>query len=324
MTNAPELTQATTVEQAAQAKGEIRAGGTDVQDRRRHQVSSGPIVDIHRLPGLSAIDWDERGAARIGTLTTLRTIASDSQLRDAYPGLAQAAGGLATPQIRAMASLGGSLLQRSRCWYARHPEFRCYQRGGQRCFAREGQHEHGVVFDTSPCVHPHPSTMGMALIGYEALVEVNGAQWRTMEQLYGDGSDPTRDHRLEQGELLTTVQLPPPVAGERAAYFRAIQRREAEWAIVEAMTRLCVQDGVITFARVTVGAVARVPRRLGHVEAALVGQPPTAVTLEQAAALATAGASPLPHTVHKMRILCGTVLETLERTTLGCPPRASR
>ena len=68
MTNAPELTQATTVEQAAQAKGEIRAGGTDVQDRRRHQVSSGPIVDIHRLPGLSAIDWDEKGAARIGTL----------------------------------------------------------------------------------------------------------------------------------------------------------------------------------------------------------------------------------------------------------------
>jgi xanthine dehydrogenase YagS FAD-binding subunit len=307
------ITLARTADEAVAAPGEFRAGGTDVQERRRSGIARGPLVDIHLLTGCDRIDWRADGAATIGALVTIATIATDPRLRAAYPGLAQAAGGLATPQIRQVGTLGGSLLQRTRCWYFRHPAFSCYKRGGDACPARAGQHQHGVIFDLGPCVFPHPSTLGMALLAYEAEIEVHGQGWRPAAALFGDGSDPHRDHLLASGELLTQAALPAPLAGERAAYFRAISRAEAEWPLVEALARLALTDGVISFARIGVGGVANVPLRLPQVEAALLGQPATAETLERAADRAIEGVTPLPLTGYKVALLRGVVLETLER-----------
>jgi xanthine dehydrogenase YagS FAD-binding subunit len=308
------ITLARTAEEAVAATGEFRAGGTDVQERRRSGIARGALVDIHLLTGYDRIDWRADGAATIGALVTIDAIASDPRIRAAYPGLALAAGGLATPQIRQVGTLGGSLLQRTRCWYFRHPAFNCYKRGGDTCPARTGQHQHGVIFDLGPCVFPHPSTLGMALLAYEAEIEVHGQGWRPAEALFGDGSDPHRDHLLEPGELLTQAALPAPLAGERAAYFRAITRAEAEWPLVEALARLALDDhGTISFARIGVGGVANVPLRLPQVEAALLGQPATAETLERAAARATEGVTSLPLTGYKVALLRGVVLEALER-----------
>jgi xanthine dehydrogenase YagS FAD-binding subunit len=131
--------------------------------------------------------------------------------------------------------------------------------------------------------------------------------------LYGDGTDPGRDHLLNPGELLTTIHLPAPVAGEQAAYFRSISRFEAEWPIVECLARLVVADGVIKMARLGVGGVANIPLRLPNVETALMKQPATPAALAQAAQLATEKVNPLPQTVWKLDFLVGTVLETLER-----------
>lgn len=309
------ITLAHTADEATAATGEFRAGGTDVQERRRSGIAHGALVDLHLLQGYDAIGWSDDGAATIGALTRLDTLATDERLRRSYPGLARAAGGLATPQIRTMATLGGSLLQRTRCWYFRHLAFSaCYKRGGESCPARAGQHQHGVIFDLGPCVHPHPSTLGMALLAYDAQIELHGQGLRPASALYGDGSDPQRDHLLGPDELLTRVVLPTPVADERAAYFRAISRAEAEWPLVEALVRLVVAaDGTISLARVGVGGVANIPLRLPQVEAALLGQPAVAETLERAAALAAEGATPLPLTGYKVALLRGTVLETLER-----------
>lgn len=306
------VTVAETVEEALAATGEYRAGGTDVQARRRRGLSRGPLVDIHRLRDHDTVSRDETGAT-IGALVHLHTLATDEALAQDYPGLALAAGSLATPQIRNMATLGGSLLQRTRCWYYRHPQIACYKSGADRCPARDGQNPNGVVFDLGPCVYPHPSTMGMALLAYEAAYTTYGKEPRPLATLFGDGTDPYHDNTLEAGELLTSIHLPPPAAHEQAAYFRAIARAEAEWPLVECLARLIVDAGTITLARVAVGGVANIPLRLPAVEAALEEQPATAATVAQAAGHAAENATPLPQTRYKVHFLVNTVLETMER-----------
>ncbi|MGH3756480.1 FAD binding domain-containing protein [Actinophytocola sp.] len=300
-----------TPDEASGSVGEFRAGGTDLSERRRSGIARGSIVDLRDLEDLDRIEWNA-GAAHIGARIRIATVARDQAVHGAYPGLAAAAAALATPQIRAVGTLGGNLLQRNRCWYYRHPATTCFKKGGDSCPARDGDHLYGVCFDRGPCVAPHPSTLGMALLAYDATVDIHAQPSRTISELYGDGADPTRDHLLEPGQLLTGITVPPPVTGERAAYRRAIGRARAEWPLVEAVVRL-VADETITFARVAIGGVAPVPLRLPAVEEALVGLPGTDRTFHQAAELATTEANPLPMTRYKVNLTHATVLDTLQR-----------
>ena len=307
------VTMAGTAEEAIAASGEYRAGGTDVQARRRSGLSTGPLVDIHRLEGYDRISRDEAGATTIGAMVRLHTMASDETILRDYPGLARTAGALATPQIRQMATLGGSLLQRTRCWYYRHPQITCFKSGEDGCPAREGHNPNGVVFDLGPCVYPHPATMGMALLAYEATFTIHGQDPLPLSELFGDGSDPSQDHTLAADELLTRIHLPPPVTEEKAAYLRVIARAEAEWPTVECLARLAVAENTITMARVAVGGVANIPLRLRQVEAALEGEALSQRLLEEAAGRAGEGTNPLPQTAYKVRFLVNGILEALER-----------
>jgi len=308
------LTMATTLEEAQSASGEIRAGGTDVMDRRRHHISSGDIIDISKIDDIGKIESLGDGGYGIGASVKLHTIATDKNLIDHYPGLAMASGALATPQIRYMATLGGVILQTTRCWYYRHEAFQCYKKGGDHCPSREGDHRFGVTFDTNPCIFPHPSTVGMVLMNYDAQVEINKTKMRSIVDVYGDGKNPAITHTLKQGEILTQVILPKPTPDERASYFRSISRARAEWALVEASVRMVVdENNIITMARVAIGGVAHVPMLLPHVNSALEGQPANDATFEAAVKLATQGANPLPQTEYKVHLIYGTVLETLHR-----------
>lgn len=121
-------------------QAEFRAAGTDLSERRRSGVSRGPIVDIAPTPSMIGIVCDKTGAIRIGAWTTVAAIASDAHIAKGYGGIAAAARGLATPQIRHVATLGGNLAQRSRCWYYRNPQTACLKKGGDVCPAREGNH----------------------------------------------------------------------------------------------------------------------------------------------------------------------------------------
>lgn len=299
---------------------EVRAGGTDLGERRRSGVSRGPVADLGRRPELSTVDWARTdGGATIGALVTIAELAADARIGAGYPGLAAAAEALATPQIRRVATVGGNLLQRNRCWYFRHPATSCLKKGGTDCPARPGNHRYGVLFDLGPCVAPHPSTLGAALLAYGATVATDRRAALPVAEVFGDGSDGTRDHRLDTDEMLTRVTLPPPVPGEYAAYFRATSRAYAEWPLVEAVVRLRIDHGeggesaTVAWAGVAVGAVAPVPLRLPSVEAALVGQPVTAAAFAAAATHALEGANPLPMTGYKAALLVGTVTEALER-----------
>jgi CO/xanthine dehydrogenase FAD-binding subunit len=209
---------------------EFRAAGTDLSERRRSGLSRGTLIDLAASAEMTGIEWGADGAARIGALTRIAAIAADLRMAMAYPGLVAAAGGLATPQIRHLATLGGNLAQRSRCWYYRNPQIACLKKGGATCPARDGNHLYGVAFDLGPCVAPHPSTMAAALLAHDATVTTDRRRALTIAQLLGDGSDGSVDHALEPGEIIKSVALPPPMPNERALYKRAISRSYAEAA----------------------------------------------------------------------------------------------
>jgi xanthine dehydrogenase YagS FAD-binding subunit len=306
------LHRARSVDDAVAADGVYRAGGTDLQERVRHLRHAPAIVDLTGLAELTGIDGDDDGVT-IGALVTVADLAA--HLADSHPAVARTAACLATPQIRTVATLGGNLTQRTRCWYYRHPDLECFKSGGTSCPARDGDHVLGVVFDRGPCVHPHPSSLGMALLASDADVTVAGRGRLPVAALFGDGADPRRDHLLDDDELLTHVHLPPSLAGERAAYHRVISRFEAEWPLVEAVARIVVEDDAVIHAAVAVGGVATVPLRLPAVEEALVGRAPIAGALEAASRAATVGATPLPMTRYKVDLLAATVLEVLEQAS---------
>jgi xanthine dehydrogenase YagS FAD-binding subunit len=296
-------------------QAEFRAAGTDLSERRRSGVSRGPLIDLVRPSGTRDIEWDASGAARISAFTSIATITADPKLYTAYPGLTAAAAGLATPQIRHVATLGGNLAQRTRCWYYRDPHIACLKKGGSLCPAREGNHLYGVAFDLGPCVAPHPSTLATALLAYDATVTTNLRQHLTTSQLLGDGSNGNADHALAPGEIIESIELGIPAANERALYRRAISRSYAEWPLVEVVVRAVIANGAFQFVRIVSGAIAPVPIRLLAAEAAAQGAAVNTATIAKAVAQSTLGAKPLAMTGYKLDLLKGLVQDLLERTS---------
>jgi xanthine dehydrogenase YagS FAD-binding subunit len=292
---------------------EFRAAGTDLSERRRSGVSTGPLIDIAPSPDTIGMHWGTEGSLRIGAFTTIAAIAADARIAAAYPGLAVSAQGLATPQIRHLATLGGNLAQRSRCWYYRNPHIACLRKGGSDCPARAGNHLYSVAFDLGPCVSPHPSTMAAALLAYDAKTTTDMRSGLTIGDLLGDGSNGAADNALQPGEMIKSIELSAALEGERALYKRAISRTHAEWPLVEVCARAVIKDGIFQFARLTAGGIAPVPLRLAALEAALQGKRANVATIAVAAERATSGAKPLPMTGYKLDLLKGVVQDLLER-----------
>jgi xanthine dehydrogenase YagS FAD-binding subunit len=292
---------------------EFRAAGTDLSERRRSGVSTGPLMEIVPAADITGMHWGADGSLRIGAYVTIAAIAADKAIAAAYPGIAASAQGLATPQIRHLATLGGNLAQRSRCWYYRNPQIACLKKGGSDCPARGGNHLYGVAFDLGPCVAPHPSTMAAALLAYDATVITYKRAGLSIPDLLGDGSNGAADNALLPGEMIRGVELPAPRQGERAFYKRAISRSHAEWPLVEICARAVVTDGVFQFVRLAAGGIAPVPLRLQTAEAELQGKPANALNIQLAAKLAISGANPLPMTGYKLDLLGGVVQDVLEK-----------
>ena len=304
------LDELTTIDDLATGDAVVRAGGTDLQERLRSHNASPTLVDLGGIDGLREISRADDGW-KIGAGATVASVALETA--DHYPALAITAGGLATPQVRAHGTIGGNLTQRTRCWYYRHPQITCFKSGGDTCPARDGRHLYGVVFDRSDCVHPHPSSIAMALLTYDATVTLADATTLTVDDLLGDGSDATRDHQLPNGAVITSIDLPAPWPDERAAYFRSISRFEAEWPLVECVVRARFDGERITECGLGLGGVATVPLRVDAAESILTGAPLSDETIDRAATACTEGASPLPETGYKVDLVKATVREALER-----------
>ena len=230
---------------------------------------------------------------------------SSSPQHISYTILAQAIRDAATPQLRAMATVGGNLLQQYRCWYYRDG-LNCWLAGGDECFARDGQNQYHAIFQQGPCVAAHPSDLAPALIALDATVTMQG-QSGEHETLVEDLlAAPTNDryvaHTLGQSEIITQINIPAPSSATRGVYLKAMDRQAWSFALASVAARLTLEGDTIREARVVLGGVANTPWRAREAEAALIGQPITSELAAQAAAFAVQDATPLTLNGYKVRL----------------------
>ncbi|MFN2634995.1 MAG: xanthine dehydrogenase family protein subunit M [Thermoanaerobaculia bacterium] len=283
----------------------LKAGGVDLLDRMKEGLETPDrVVSIAHVPGHDGIEVGP--PARIGALATLARLDSHAELRRVYPALADAAGGAATPQIRNMATLGGNLAQRPRCWYFRQAEFDCTKKGGAQCFALNGENRFHAIFDTDVCCCIHPSATAVALLAYAARVDTVGTRGKrsiSIEDFFvAPREDPTRENQLAAGEVIEAVVLPAPAPGSRSVYKKLKEKESFDWPLVETAVSVSVSRGTIQDARVVLGSVSPVPRRARGAEKILAGARPSAELIARAAEAAVAGATPLSQNAHKMRL----------------------
>jgi xanthine dehydrogenase YagS FAD-binding subunit len=324
--NPLEWTQPTTIAEAvasAASGGTIKAGGVDLVDLMKEGiVAPTRLVNLRRVRGLDGIDEDRDlagggGAAglRIGPLVTLARLASDPVVRRRFRALADAAGHAATPQIRNMATLGGNLLQRPRCWYFRSEAYPCRRKGGTVCYAIDGENAYHAIFGNETCAIVHPSATATALVALNARVVIAsaaGTREATVESIFVTPElDVTREHSIAPGEIVTAIRIPGLAAGAASSYTKLGEKESYDWPLAEVACVIERAGGRCTKASVVLGAAAPVPHRARDAEAALVGQPLTEDTARAAAHAALRGARPLSANAYKIPMFEAAVRRTL-------------
>ena len=283
------------------------AGGTDLLSEIRDGTASpSTLVALDSITdaGLLGITETAAGGLRIGALTTIADIAAHDGIRRRYTALAQAAGGLATPQVRNLGTLGGNLNQRPRCWYYRHPLTVCLKRGGDRCYAVPGVGKYLCVTGGDRCFIVHPSDTAVALAALGASVTIasnDGDRAIPIEDYFvGPDVDLTRENILQPGELLTDIVLPAPPDGQRSVYLKARERESGDFALVSVAAALTVANGAVAQASIVLGGVAPTPYRGNGTEEYLRGREVTDVVPSEAGAFAIADPRPLPDNAYKV------------------------
>jgi xanthine dehydrogenase YagS FAD-binding subunit len=291
-------------------------GGTNLVDLMRLGVAEpDSLIDVTRLPHV-AIESDGDGL-RIGAAVRNSDLAAHPVVRERYPMLARAVLSGASGQLRNMATVGGNLLQRTRCPYFQDVSKACNKRRpASGCPAIEGDHSNlAVLGHSEQCVATQPSDMAVALAALDARVQVTGPDGDRTVPIPGlhrlPGDDPSRDTVLRPGELITRVDLPPPPAG--ASKYRKVRERASfAFALVSVAAALDVADGVVRECRLALGGVAHVPWRAEIAEAELRGVPADTEEFTRAAEAELSRARPLPRNAYKVPLARNLIVRTLQ------------
>ena len=293
-------------------------GGTNLVDLRKLGVAEPQrLVDVSRLPH-DAIEETERGV-RIGAAVRNTDLATHPLIRERYPVLSQALLAGASGQLRNLATVGGNLLQRTRCSYFQDVTKPCNKRRpGSGCPAREGEHRNlAIVGHSEHCVATHPSDMAVALAAIEATVEVLGANGERSIPIPGlhrlPGDKPQHDTVLNGGDLITAVELSRPAP--RSVYRKVRDRASFSFAVFSVAAVVELADGAITEARVALGGVAHVPWRAERAEAVLRGREPTPEAFQEAADAELSAAQPLRDNAFKVPLARNVLVRTLSELT---------
>ncbi len=297
------------------------AGGTNLLDLMKLQVETPEtLIDISRLP-LTAIEEREDGGLTIGALVPNSDLAADPRVIERYPVLSRALLAGASGQLRNKASTGGNLLQRTRCYYFYDPATPCNKREpGSGCSAIGGENRILAILGTSDqCIATHPSDMGVAMRALEAVIVTQKPDGDRRRIAIGDfyrlpGSTPEIENVLEQGELITHVELPPAPEG-RQTYRKVRDRASYAFALVSVAGIVAVEGGRITAARLAFGGLGPMPWRNEAVEAALVGQEPTDAAFHAAADALLADARGHGSNDFKIPLTRRTLVATLRELT---------
>jgi xanthine dehydrogenase YagS FAD-binding subunit len=314
-----EWADATSVEDAIQltVKGSaIKAGGMDVVDlMKEHLLAPTRLVNIRRIPGLDQITEDEK-SIKIGPLVTLTQLSESPIVQKSATALAQAAGHAATPQVRNMATIGGNILQRPRCWYFRNEQFPCRKKGGETCYAQEGENQYHAIFHNSLCAIVHPSAVATPLIALGGKLEITDGKGKreigVEEFITPPSVDVKRENTLKDGEMITNIIVPKSAA--KSYYIKQGEKESFDWPIAECAVSMEMDGANCKSASVVLGAAAPTPYRAKYAQDALNGKPVNADTARAAGSASMTGATPLQNNGYKVPLFKTIVA----RTILAC------
>src|SRR5580698_5682665 len=317
---------AKTVDDAVSANGGIAgakfvAGGTTLIDLMKLNVETPQtLVDINRLP-LTGVESTSDGGVQIGAMVRNSDLANHELIQKPYPVLSQALRSGASPQLRNMATTGGNLLQRTRCYYFRDTAYAaCNKRNpGSGCAAIDGFNRiHAILGTSEHCIATHPSDMAVAMMALEAVVHVSGANGERdiplLDFYLVPGSTPQNENVLQPGDLITYVTLPAPIPGAKSHYLKLRDRASYEFALASAAVVVQIQSGTIRKARVALGGVGTKPWRSHEAERALEGKSATEAHFHAAAEAALRDAKPQSGNKFKVELAKRCIVRALTAT----------
>jgi xanthine dehydrogenase YagS FAD-binding subunit len=292
------------------------AGGTNLIDLMKLDVvTPAQVIDLGALP-FRGVALDAIGL-HIGALEKMADVAENPQVTKEYPVISQALLKSASAQIRNMASIGGNLMQRTRCGYFRDTVSPCNKRvPGSGCPALEGENRmHAILGISDSCCATHPSDLAVALVALDAVLQLQGSQGKRevkLEDFYLlPGNTPDREHDLHPGEIITEIVVPRKTWASRSGYLKIRDRESYEFALTSAAVVLDLDGSTIRDARIAVGGVGTKPWSLPVVAAALKGKTANRALFEAAAEQATEGARPLSQNGFKVSLLKRTIVRAL-------------
>jgi xanthine dehydrogenase YagS FAD-binding subunit len=300
------------------------AGGTTLLDLMKANLQEHPqLVDINLLP-FKGIEQTKDGL-RIGALETMSAVGEHPLLVQQFPAVSQSLLLAASPQLRNMASIGGNILQRTRCGYFRDPAFPCNKRvPGSGCPALDGDNHNLAILGVSEsCIaNSYPGDLSVALAAFDAVLTLENSKGKQRRVPITDfyrlpGNTPHVETVLEPGELIVAVTIPTAPHAQRSAYLKVRERSSYAYALASAAVGLEVQAGTIRSARVALGGVGAQPWRSREAERALVGQPATEASFRSAAAAALQGARPREHNRFKVELAQNTLVRALQQVAAG-------
>lgn len=315
---------------ASQPGAAYLAAGTNLLDLMKgNVVKPARLVDISRLPELNRIEQLGNGDVRIGALVRNADLAHHPDFARDFPAVAEALLSGASAQLRNAATVGGNLLQRTRCAYFYDPAAACNKRSpGTGCDAREGENSHHAVLGWSEaCIATNPSDFCVPLAAFDAIVEIEGQAGRrevTLEALHLlPGSTPERETVLAPGEMIVAVRLPAAARAfaKHARYLKVRERNSYAFAVVSAAAGLVVDNGTITEARLALGGVAAKPWRTSEAEALLAGQRADISIFQRAAEAALGPAKPSGDNAYKIPLARNLLVRALQAAHDGTPAR---
>jgi xanthine dehydrogenase YagS FAD-binding subunit len=314
---------------AASEPGSAYLGaGTNLLDLMKVGVARpGRVIDITRLPGLDRIEWLPDGGVRIGAMVRNSDLAYDERFARTFPAVAEALLSGASAQLRNAATVGGNLMQHTRCAYFHDLQSACNRRvPGSGCDALEGENRlHAVLGWSEHCIATHPSDFCVPLVALDAVVEVEGPHGTReidIDRLHAlPGATPEQETALAPGELIVALRLPADAAefSRNARYLKLRERTSYAFAVVSAAAMLEIEDGRVLRARVALGGVAAKPWRAREAEASLEGTEPTAEAFAKAAELALAEARPSGDNAFKIELARRIVVRALNVALEGTP-----
>ena len=300
----------------------IHAGGTDLLGCARDRIFPVErIVSIRGIKGLSGIDETFEGTT-IGSLTTITQVATSPVVARLLPGLAMAAGEVASPQLRNQGTIGGNLCQKPRCWYYRG-EFDCIRKGGMTCYAVAGENKFHCVLGGANCFMVHPSDTAPMLIALGASLVVKGPKGTrriAVENLHVNPSDdPQRETVLEPAEIIAEVVIPKKSERHYSSYRKIRARRSWDFALAGVALAFQFEGRRVLRARVVLSGAAPVPWRSKEVEDAITGRSLDRATIARAASVVMKQAKPLSQNGYKISLFEAAMKEELERASAKVP-----